>query len=243
MGRPAGSLLCGLASVFVGAESFLVYSAGQLSTTFAAPLYLNALPFIYEWLLRGKWRALLKGSVLAVAAAAAHHATLLFGAFLFALPVLALAFLERREESSASTSRVITRTAGVVALVGAAIGAVLLPFWIALYNYPVTQTPIPHPSRANYLLSPQWGLNYFVIPYGALILALPYIAWRGFSVRPFAAIAVWLLARVPIGAGGYDAGGEHAPGPRLRSSDHGALQLLGDSAGFALHRAVGGGVD
>ena len=191
-----------LASVFVGAESFLVYSAGQLSTTFAAPLYLNALPFIYEWLLRGKWRSLLKGSVLAVAAAAAHHATLLFGSFLFALPVLALAFLERREESSASTSGVISRTIGIVALVGAAIGAVLLPFWIALYNYPVTQTPIPHPSRANYLLSPQWGLNYFVIPYGALILALPYIAVRGFSVRRLRPLLFGFWLAFLLGLGG-----------------------------------------
>ena len=56
---------------------------------------------------------------------------------------------------------------------------VLLPFWIALIHYPVTQAPIPHPSRANYILSPEWGLNYFVVPYGALILALPFIVLRG----------------------------------------------------------------
>ena len=37
------------------------------------------------------WRSLLKGSTLSVAAAAAHHATLLFGSFLFAIPILALA--------------------------------------------------------------------------------------------------------------------------------------------------------
>ena len=36
--------LAALAAVF-GAECFLVYSAGQLSTTFAAPLYLNASRF------------------------------------------------------------------------------------------------------------------------------------------------------------------------------------------------------
>ncbi|MGD0182775.1 MAG: hypothetical protein ABSC15_23430, partial [Terriglobales bacterium] len=38
--RRAASLAA-LASVFLGSECFLVYSAGQLSTTFAAPLYLN----------------------------------------------------------------------------------------------------------------------------------------------------------------------------------------------------------
>ena len=38
-----------LASVFLGSESFLVYSAGQLATTSAAPLYLNALPYLFQW--------------------------------------------------------------------------------------------------------------------------------------------------------------------------------------------------
>ena len=36
--------IAALASVFLGSESFLVYSAGQLGTTCAAPIYLNALP-------------------------------------------------------------------------------------------------------------------------------------------------------------------------------------------------------
>src|SRR5580704_10259545 len=53
-----------LASVFLGAESFLVYSAGQLGTTSAAPIYLNALPFFYQWLRHGKASSFFKASVL-----------------------------------------------------------------------------------------------------------------------------------------------------------------------------------
>ncbi len=177
--RAAG--FAALASVLLGSEAFLVYSAGQLSTTFAAPLYLNALPYLYEWMRWRNWRSLLKGSSLAVAAAAAHHATLLFGSFLFAIPVLALAIIDVRESRRAHVGSFVMRTVFLTALVGAMIGVVLLPFWIALVNYPVTQTPIPHPSRSNYILSPQWGLNYFVVPYGALILALPFIFLRGSS--------------------------------------------------------------
>jgi len=116
-----------------------------------------------------------------VAAAAAHHATLLFGSLLFALPVLALALVDAHH-TRMSIAGFMARTAAVALLVGAAIAVVLLPFWIALYHYPVTQTPIPHPSRANFLLSPQWGLNYFVIPYGALLLTIPFILWRGSAV-------------------------------------------------------------
>ncbi len=190
-----------LASVFLGSECFLVYSAGQLSTTFAAPLYLNALPYLFMWVRHGDWRSFFKGGALFVAAAAAHHATLLFGSLLFALPVLALAILDREDGEPASVRGVLVRAGTIAVLVGAAIAVVLLPFWIALIHYPVTQVPIPHPSRANYILSPQWGLNYFVIPYGALILALPFILWRGSSIarlRPLL-LGFWLAFLLGLG--------------------------------------------
>ncbi len=190
-----------LASVFLGSECFLVYSAGQLSTTFAAPLYLNALPYFFKWIRHGNWRAFLKGGALFVAAAAAHHATLLFGSLLFALPVLALVILDRQDGERISVPTFLIRTGSIVLVVGAAVALVLLPFWIALIHYPVTQTPIPHPSRANYILSPQWGLNYFVVPYGALILALPFILLRGSSaarLRPLL-LGFWLAFLVGLG--------------------------------------------
>lgn len=190
-----------LASVLLGSESFLVYSAGQLSTTFAAPLYLNALPYLYEWMCWRSWRSLFKGSALAIAAAAAHHATLLFGSVLFAIPVLVLAILDLRESRVADLVRFVVRSAFMAALVGAMIAVVLLPFWIALYNYQVTQTPIPHPSRSNYILSPEWGVNYFLVPYGALVLALPFIFLRGSSkprLRPLL-LGFWVAFLLGLG--------------------------------------------
>jgi hypothetical protein len=193
--------IAALASIFLGSESFLVYSAGQLGTTSAAPIYLNALPFLFEWVRHGNWRSFLKASVLFAAAAAAHHATLLFGSILFAVPVLALALLDRQEGERISMPAFVGRTAAITAVVGIAIAFVLLPFWIALIHYPVTQTPIPHPSRANYILSPQWGLNYFIVPYGALILALPFIFLRGSRVvrlRPLL-LGFWVAFLVGLG--------------------------------------------
>jgi hypothetical protein len=198
---PRAASLAALASVFLGSESFLVYSAGQLSTTFAAPLYLNSLPFLYQWVRRGSWRSFAKGSVLSIAAAAAHHATLLFGSLLFALPVLALAYRDREEGERVSTSAFTIRTILAVLFIGAAIAVVLLPFWTALIKYPVTQTPIPHASRANYILSPEWGLNYFVVPYGALLLVLPFIVMRGSTtarLRPLL-LGFWLAFLMGLG--------------------------------------------
>jgi hypothetical protein len=199
--RPRAASIAALASVFLGSESFLVYSAGQLGTTSAAPIYLNALPFLFEWVRFGRWRSFLKASVLFTAAAAAHHATLLFGSIFFAVPVLALVLLDRQDGERISIPAFLSRTAAITVLVGAAIAVVLLPFWIALIHYPVTQTPIPHPSRANYILSPQWGLNYFIVPYGALILALPFIFLRGSMVvrlRPLL-LGFWVAFLVGLG--------------------------------------------
>ena len=155
---PRAASLAALASVFLGAESFLVYSAGQLSTTFAAPLYLNAMPYLYQWVRRGGWRSFVKGATLAIAAAAAHHATLDFRIFAFRPPRVGLGVArpgrKTNEYRLQASSRV--RSAHVL-FVALAIGVVLLPFWIALLKYPVTQVPIPHASRANYILSPEWA--------------------------------------------------------------------------------------
>lgn len=199
---PCAASFAALASVLLGSESFLVYSAGQLSTTVAAPIYLNALPYLFDWLRLGKWRSFVKASALLVAAAAAHHATLLFGSMFFALPVIALVLLDKNEVDEETSVRALAvRTIVITVVVGIAIAIVLLPFWIDLIQYPVTQTPIPHPSRANYILSPQWGLNYFVVPYGALILALPFILLRGSEVvrlRPLM-LGFWLAFMVGLG--------------------------------------------
>ncbi|MHB8301995.1 MAG: hypothetical protein ACYDC6_04020 [Acidobacteriaceae bacterium] len=204
--NPRAASFAALATVFLGSESFLVYSAGQLATTSAAPIYLNALPYLFEWVRHGKWRSFLKAVVLFMAAAAAHHATLLFGSLFFAVPVLALVLLDgregdRKDGGPTPVPAFALRTVAIVGVVGIAIALVLLPFWVALLHYPVTQTPIPHPSRANYILSPQWGLNYFIIPYGALLLALPFIVMRGSTVarlRPLL-LGFWLAFLVGLG--------------------------------------------
>ncbi|HEY1806931.1 MAG TPA: hypothetical protein VGG42_00150 [Acidobacteriaceae bacterium] len=190
-----------LATVFVGAESFLVYAAGQLSTTCAAPLYLNALPFLFEWIRFGRGKAFLKALFLITAAAATHSATLVFGSLLLALPVVALAFMDREGGERDSTGSLVARTAGIVVAASIAIAVVLLPFWIALLRYPVTQVPIPHASRANYILSPLWGINYFIVPYGAMILALPFVIFRGSAVprlRPLL-FGFWLAFLLGLG--------------------------------------------
>src|ERR1700746_2672159 len=165
-----------LGSIFLGALAFLVYQAGQLATVTSAALYLNALPYFFEWAEEGAFRSLAKGLAVSLAAATAHHVTLIFGTVLFAGPVLWVAFLDARyEHRERSLAGVITRALVFVVLGGIGVGIVLLPYWVTLIQHPIHQIPIPHDSRNNFLLNSITGLNYFVIPYGALILALPFI--------------------------------------------------------------------
>jgi hypothetical protein len=200
--------LAALLSVFAGTVSFLVYSAGQLPTTLSAPLYLLALPYFYEWSRLGSWRALLKGLVLGLAAASAHHVTLLFGSVLFAAPVLWLAWSDARSEEK-SGSAVLGRGFVFVVLTIVGVGIVLLPYWIAIIRHPIEQMPIPHGSRLNYLMNWVHGVNYFVVPYGAMILALPFIVIKGASAPRLRILLIAFWIAFLLGLGGT------TPLPRL----------------------------
>jgi hypothetical protein len=192
-----------LATVFLGALAFLVYQAGQLATVSSAALYLNALPYFYDWMTEARGRALLKGVAISLAAAAAHHVTLIFGVVLFAGPVLWTACLDARDGRVPGTlAGVLSRAAGFAVLVGAGVGVVLLPYWLALIQHPIHQIPIPHDSRANFLLNSTTAINYFVIPYGALILALPFIFIRGASTSRLRPLLVGFWLTMIFGLGG-----------------------------------------
>ena len=192
-----------LGSVFLGALAFLVYQAGQLATVASAALYLNALPYFYEWMTESSGRSLVKGIAVTLSAAAAHHVTLIFGVVLFAGPVLWTAYLDARDERVAgSISGVLWRAATFGILVGAGVGVVLLPYWLAIIQHPIHQIPIPHDSRANFLLNSVTAINYFVIPYGALILALPFIVIRGASSSRWRPLLFGFWLTLIFGLGG-----------------------------------------
>lgn len=192
-----------LGTIFLGALSFLVYQAGQLATVASAALYLNALPYFFEWSEEGSGRAFFKGISVSLAAAAAHHVTLIFGTVLFAVPVLWVALLDARDgRTRGATGTVAGRAIAFAVVVAIGVGVVLLPYWMTLIQHPIHQIPIPHDSRNNFLLNSTTGINYFLIPYGALILALPFIFWRGASVRRLRPLLFGFWLTMIFGLGG-----------------------------------------
>ena len=196
-----------LGSVFLGSLAMLVYQSGQLPTTAAAALTLNALPFFYTWLRRARFSSLLKGVAIGWAAAAAHHVTLLFGAVLFAIPVFVLALLDRDrddapDEEPASVGGIIARGVVFALVLVGGIAVVLWPYWVALLKNPINQMPIPHGSRDNYLLKPFSGINFWIIPMGAMILAIPFIVIRGSAERRLRPLLIGWYVTAILGLGG-----------------------------------------
>ena len=192
-----------LGSVFLGALAFLIYQAGQLATISSAALYLNALPYLYEWSTQGSGRSFVKGVAVSLAAAAAHHVTLIFGTVLFAGPVLWVVCMDALDgRTKGSLGAAVSRAVAFAVIVGIGVGIVLLPYWMTLIQHPIHQIPIPHDSRANFLLNSITAINYFVIPYGALILALPFIIIRGASVRRLRPLLFGFWLTLIFGLGG-----------------------------------------
>ena len=198
-----------IGSIFLGSLAMLVYQAGQLATTSSAALFLNGIPYFYEWTRSANKRSLIKGLALSLAAAAAHHVTMIFGSVLFSLPVFWLACIDRNEEHEQSFLPVIARAAVFAAIGGFGALAILSPYFIALHQNPITQLPIPHASRTNLLLNMDWGLNYGVIPYGLLWLAVPFVIIIGAAHRRLRPLLFGFWLTFLFGLGGT------TPVPRL----------------------------
>lgn len=188
-------------SVFLGSLAILVYQSGQINTVLGAAVTLNAIPYFYRWLRDGTISSFVKSCLLTITAAAIHHLTLIT-IVLFAAPIIWLALVDRNKDGAdASTAGVVSRTVAFGAIVGVGIAIVLLPFWITFLKNPVTQLPIPHPSRDNYLLNLHTGLNFWLIPYGALALVVPFMFWRGTQNRRLMPLFIgwWVTAMIGLG--------------------------------------------
>ncbi len=209
-----------------------VHLYGQLPTTFALAFLLNALPSIYRWVFAGRLVDLLIGTVTLAACTAGHHVTTLFGSVFFLGPLLVAGLLRqsrtpRSDEVSSGDHTISRQTLPPLAarrlrrvlpsvLRGAVLGPcllaalviVVLPYWIWTGSDPITQIPIPHGSRANFLADRNIGLIFFVIPWGVMLPLLPYALARAVLDRMWPLAASIFLLFV-LGTGGT------TPIPRL----------------------------
>lgn len=175
-----GAVLLVLSSAI--AETVQVF--GQLPTTLSLGLLLNAIPFAVRWVRTGQKTYLIRAAMWTAATTAAHHVTTLFGSVFFIAPVLLAVVLEgasrpRPAEGTGGWWRVwrrLYRVAprlyraglyGVSAIM--ALVLVVLPYWLWSRADPITQVPIPHGSRANFLVRRDFGFMFWLVPWATLL--------------------------------------------------------------------------
>ncbi|NNF81206.1 MAG: hypothetical protein HKM99_00535 [Flavobacteriaceae bacterium] len=199
---------------------------GQLPSIIGISVLMHALPEIYLWLKTGRYRYLITSLSLIAVTVTSHHVTPIFGMVFFIFPLIGMVIMDHSREGVKSmkevTFKVFFRSfiqlfkrivafgfSSLIIIVGG-----ILPYWINSKNNPITQVPIPHGSRDSFLEITSSGLVFFLIPWGVLLILLPYIFYRYFSKRYlFFGLSISLL--FVLGTGGT------TPIPRL---------LLGDTA-------------
>ena len=185
------SLLAVFSSSFV--ETLHIF--GQLPSIVGVSVLMHALPEIYLWLKTGrKWYLATSLSLIAVTVTS-HHVTPIFGMVFFIFPLIGMVIMDVSREQVSSMNEVNFKlflntffklfkrivSFGMLSLV--LIIGCIFPYWLNSKANPITQVPIPHGSRDNFLEITSSGLVFFLIPWGILLVLLPYIFYRYYSKR------------------------------------------------------------
>ena len=112
----------------------------------SAPLVFSESSLLLFVVAIGSWRSLLKGVALTLAAACAHHVTLIFGSVLFALTGLWLACSDARKTAVPPQPSLVGLSL-FVALTIVGVGSCSCLTGSRILRHPIEQMPIPHASR------------------------------------------------------------------------------------------------
>jgi hypothetical protein len=214
--QPRAAGYAAITLVLSSSISETIHLFGQLPTIFSLGVFLNGMPYVYRWIVLGRWRNFAAAVVFGAATTAAHHVTTLFGAVLFIVP-LALQALRAVAELNpvaghlrgwarrrAWLGRFVWPVARGLLLAAALIGAIVItifPYWYWSITDPITQVPIPHGSRESFLLRRDLGFVFFLLPWGISLLLLPYAIYKTATSRLWPLGATLLLCFV-LGTGG-----------------------------------------
>ena len=149
-----------------------VHVFGQLPTIIALGLLLNATPYVERFLRSGSLASLAMAIATLAATTACHHVTTLFGSVFFLGPIIARVVVDawRSHETVSQVATSLLRTATFGTLLVTTLVIVVLPYWLWSSSDPISQVPIPHDSRANFLDNLNAGMVFWVIPWGVLLV-------------------------------------------------------------------------
>ncbi|WP_421809109.1 hypothetical protein [Flagellimonas sp.] len=185
------ALLAAFSSMFL--ETLHIF--GQLPSLMGISILMHALPEIYMWIKTGKKYKLISSLSLIAVTVTSHHVTPIFGMVFFIFPLIGLVIMDASKEAVETNTKITFKVflyqfkrlfwrivvfggGSLVAIVGC-----ILPYWINSKKNPITQVPIPHGSRDNFLEVTSSGLVFFLIPWGILLFLLPYLFYRFYSKR------------------------------------------------------------
>ncbi|WP_117885654.1 hypothetical protein [Aureibaculum luteum] len=186
---------------------------GQLPSIIGISVLMHSLPEIYLWIKTGRYKYLFTSLSLIAVTVTSHHVTPIFGMIFFIFPLIGMVIMdvsrEKVDSAKAITFNVFLTSFlqlfrrivsfGMLSL--AIIVGCLLPYWINSKANPITQVPIPHGSRDNFLEITSSGLVFFLIPWGVLLILLPYIFYRYYCKRYlFFGLSITILT--VLGTGG-----------------------------------------
>jgi len=202
-----------LLAVFSSSFVETLHIFGQLPSIIGISILMHALPEIYLWIKTGQKKYYFTSISLIAVTVCSHHVTPLFGMIFFIFPLIGMVVLDVAREKVNSYKEVklklfIQTTFSLLKRIIAfgftsvfLIVFCIFPYWNNSKNNPITQVPIPHGSRDNFLEVTSSGLMFFVIPWGILLFLLPYIFYRYYSKRYiFFGLSITLLS--VLGTGG-----------------------------------------
>jgi len=188
---------------------------GQLPTLTGLAFLLNALPFLYQYFVKGKTIYLVMALSFLAVVICSHHVTAIFGMVFFIAPTIFMAFVdtlppEKKKGNLVQFARAIIQSAwkkykkillfgGLMIIL--AIG-LIFPYWYWSKTDPITQVSIPHGSRDNFFQHPASGLVFYIIPLTLILALLPAITYTITRQKRFIGWAVAFFLCLLFGSGG-----------------------------------------
>ncbi|WP_116788652.1 hypothetical protein [Flavobacterium psychrotrophum] len=203
------SLIAVFSSSFV--ETLHIF--GQLPSIIGISVLMHAMPEIYLWLRTGRKHYLFTSLSLIAVTVTSHHVTPIFGMVFFIFPLIGMAVMDNARDQVISYKEIklplfiktLWKQLKRIILFGGGSGVLIVlcifPYWINSKKNPITQVPIPHGSRDNFLEVASSGLMFFVIPWGIAMFLLPYILYRYYS-RRYIFFGLSLSLLTVLGTGG-----------------------------------------
>lgn len=181
---PEASRWAAMLTVISTSVAEAIHVFGQLPTIMALGLLLNATPYVDRWLRTGDKATLIMAIATLAATTACHHVTTLFGSVFFLGPIIARVIVDawRSQDTARQVATSVLRSALFGTLLISTLVIVVLPYWLWSSSDPISQVPIPHDSRANFLDNTNAGIVFWVIPWGVLLLVAGrsvFVALRG----------------------------------------------------------------